>query len=254
MKKWLCWSSWKVKKWKKKYVITCNPLSSRVKIGWKIETPKQLSLGDWLHWVGRNQITSGEDMNMLLHRPIQELICQISCSSVASQHNRKTSKFSTLVGTLVKGGCLFEQWAFKVKGVMQSCMDTVLREGIVCCLWGPGLVFGAACPIGRDNNEIRAHAWHCGVIQHFDTKSFKLQQGKTEKVPVYVPQLQGELNVVQQEYPKFKNTCLFHGLHKQLYTSMHYLYDDPRVMYPQLMTAALRLSMSRRTDLGRESK
>ena len=31
---------------------------------------------------------------------------------------------------------------------------------------------------------------------------------------------------------------LFHGLHKQLCNSMHYLYDDMRIRYPQLVTAA----------------
>ena len=31
---------------------------------------------------------------------------------------------------------------------------------------------------------------------------------------------------------------LFHGLCKQLCNSMHYLYDDTRIMYPQLMIAA----------------
>ena len=31
---------------------------------------------------------------------------------------------------------------------------------------------------------------------------------------------------------------LFHGIQKQLCNSMCYLYDDPRVMYHQLMTVA----------------
>ena len=55
----------------------------------------------------------------------------------------------------------------------------------------------------------------------------------------------GMLNVVQQEYPNILSTGevprhlrdIFHGLHKQLH-SMCYLYDDLRVMYPQLMTVA----------------
>ena len=76
-------------------------------------------------------------------------------------------------------------------------------------------------------------------------KFYKLQQGKTEKVTIYVTQLEGSLNAVQQEYPTMlsaskvqEKDCLFHELHKQLHDSMDYLYDDMRIMYPHLMTAA----------------
>ena len=81
------------------------------------------------------------------------------------------------------------------------------------------------------------------LIQFF----YKLQQGKTEKVTVYVIQLEGALNAFQQEYPmmlsiskvqKHLRDCHFRGLCKQLCDSMCYLYDDMRIMYPQLMTAA----------------
>ena len=75
------------------------------------------------------------------------------------------------------------------------------------------------------------------LIQNF----YKLQQGKTEKVSVYVAHLEGVLYVVQQEYAmilsmgkvqKHLRDHLFHGLHKQFPYSMHYMYDDPRIMYP----------------------
>ena len=76
---------------------------------------------------------------------------------------------------------------------------------------------------------------------------YKLQQGKVEKVTLYVTQLEGALNVVQQEYLMMLSASevqqhlrdfLFHGLCKQLHDSMCYLYDDMRITYPQLMTAA----------------
>ena len=78
-------------------------------------------------------------------------------------------------------------------------------------------------------------------------KFYKLQQGKTEKVTVYVIQLEGAPNAVQQEYPTMLSVSkvhkkvrdhLFHGIHKQLHDSMCYFYDDTRIMYPQLVTAA----------------
>ena len=62
---------------------------------------------------------------------------------------------------------------------------------------------------------------------------------------VYMTQLEGALNAVQQEHPnmlsmgkfqKHLQDCHFDGLQKQLHDSMHYLYDSPRKMYPQLIT------------------
>ena len=35
---------------------------------------------------------------------------------------------------------------------------------------------------------------------------------------------------------------VFHGLYKQLYNSVCYLYDDMRITYPQLMTATHKVS------------
>ena len=81
------------------------------------------------------------------------------------------------------------------------------------------------------------------LMQNF----YKLQQGKMDKVMLYVTQLEGGLNVIQQEYMMMLSASevqqplrdsLFHGLHKQLHNSMCYLYDDMRITYPQLMTTA----------------
>ena len=64
---------------------------------------------------------------------------------------------------------------------------------------------------------------------------------------VYITQLDGALNVVQQQYSTMLSMSevqnhlrdhLFHGLHRQLHNSIQYLYDDMRILYPQLMTAA----------------
>ena len=68
------------------------------------------------------------------------------------------------------------------------------------------------------------------LMQNF----YKLQQGKTEKVLVYVTHLEGALNTVQQEYPMMLSMGkvqkhlrdLFHGLCKQVHDSIHYLYGD----------------------------
>ena len=61
-----------------------------------------------------------------------------------------------------------------------------------------------------------------GTVASFDVlmqNFYKLQWGKIEKVPVYVTQLEGVLNAVQQEYhnmlsagkvQKHLRDCLFH--------------------------------------------
>ena len=97
------------------------------------------------------------------------------------------------------------------------------------------------------------------LMQHF----YKLQQGKTEKVQVYVTHLEGTLNAVKQEYPmmlsagigqKHLRYCLFHGLCKQLHDSMCYLYNDLRIMYPELLTAACKVNPGQEDSLGMESE
>ena len=64
---------------------------------------------------------------------------------------------------------------------------------------------------------------------------------------LYITQLEGALNAVWQEYLTILSASevqqhlmywFFMGLHKQLHNSMNYLYDDTRITYPQLITAA----------------
>ena len=66
-------------------------------------------------------------------------------------------------------------------------------------------------------------------------------------------QLEGALNAVQLEYSMIFSTSKvqkhFHGLHKQLLDSMHYLYDDLRIMYPQPMTAVHKAQLEGTDDI-----
>ena len=89
-----------------------------------------------------------------------------------------------------------------------------------------------------------------GTVTSFDIlvqNIYKLLQGKMEKVTLYVAQLEGALNAIQQEYlmmlsagevQQHLRDNLFHGLHKHLHDSMQYLYDDMRIIYPQLVKAS----------------
>ena len=88
---------------------------------------------------------------------------------------------------------------------MQSHKETTLREGIVCSLWGAmvNLVqyLGLHAPVSYIINKLELVY---GTIASFDIlmqNFYKLQQGRMERVPVYMTQSEGELNVVQQEYP-----------------------------------------------------
>ena len=89
-----------------------------------------------------------------------------------------------------------------------------------------------------------------GAVTSFDIlrpNSYKLQQIKKERVPVFVIQSERALNMVEWEHPHMLSTgevqkhlrgWLFHGLQNLLWDLMRYLYDDPRIMFPQLMTEA----------------
>ena len=104
-----------------------------------------------------------------------------------------------------------------------------------------------------------------GTIASFDIlmQNFINYKGKTEKVMLYVTQLEGALNAVQQEYlmmltasevQKNLKDCLSHGLHKQLHNCMHYLYDDMKIMYPQPETAAQKAESEQEDCPGGESE
>ena len=126
------------------------------------------------------------------------------------------SNFSTISwDSIQKGVVSFEQRVFEVKSMIQGHTQATLREGIVWSLSGAT----------------------ADLVQYL---------GLQTPVSETVSKLEGALNVVQQEYPMMLSMSevqnhlrddLFHRLHKQLYDSMHYLYDDVRIMYPQLVTA-----------------
>ena len=62
----------------------------------------------------------------------------------------------------------------------------------------PGLVLGLNALVSKIRNKLKLVY---GTIASFDVlmqNFYKLQQGRMEKVPVYVTQLEGLLNAVQQ--------------------------------------------------------
>ena len=138
----------------------------------------------------------------------------------------KAPKFSLFSEDFTqKGEFVFKQWVFKVKSVMQSHTEAALREGIVCSLQGvtADLVWylGLHAPESEMINKLEL--MHDPVISFnvFMQNFYKLQQGKIEKVPVYVTKLKEVLNLVQGDYPNMLSTnevqkhlrnCLFHGL------------------------------------------
>ena len=137
---------------------------------------------------------------------MQEPQCDMSYSSVAPQLARKTPKFSVFNGDLTqKTEVSFKQWVFEVKGVMQSPREAILREGIVHSLWGAVAdLFQSLGLHGAVSHIINKLELMCGTIASFNIlmqNFYKLQQGRMERVLICVIQLEGVLNVVQQEYP-----------------------------------------------------
>ena len=55
-------------------------------------------MDDRLQWVGEDEVVSGEDTSMQLHRSMQEPQCGMSYFSVSSPLVGKTSKFSLFSG------------------------------------------------------------------------------------------------------------------------------------------------------------
>ena len=67
---------------------------------------------------------------MQMQRPIPEPQCNISFTRVAFHLLNKMPKSAIFSRDSTQmGEVLFEQWAFKVKSVLQSHMETTLREG-----------------------------------------------------------------------------------------------------------------------------
>ena len=104
------------------------------------------------------------------------------------------------------GKVSLEHWTSEVKSVMQSHTEVMLREGIVWSL--PSAMadlvqyLGLHAPVSEIINSFELVY---GTVAFFDIlmqNFYKLQQGKSEKVTVYVTQLERALNACQQEYPK----------------------------------------------------
>ena len=118
----------------------CNTLQSiemwlghSLNIRHDVATPKQGLMGDQLYQVQSEEIMLVEGANMQLPRQMPLPQHNISCpsDSVASKVVGKMPNFSTFSGNSTqKGKLLFAQWAFKVKGVMQSHIEGTLREGV----------------------------------------------------------------------------------------------------------------------------
>ena len=92
-----------------------------------------------------------------------------------------------------------------MKSVMQSHTEATLKKGIVCSIHGAvaDLVWylGLQASVSEIINKLECIYGTVAsfniLMQHF----YKLQQGKTEKLPVYVKPLEGTLDAVNQEYP-----------------------------------------------------
>ena len=167
---------------------------------------------------------------MQLHRSMQEPQCNMSYSSITSQLAGKTPKCGVFRGdSTQKREVSFKQWVFDVKSVMQSYTEATLREGRVHSLWGAKVdlvrYLGSHYLISNIINMLELVYGTLGSFDILMQNFCKLQQGRMEKVPVYMIQLEEVINTVQQEYPnmmsaskvqKHLHKCLFHELGKQL--------------------------------------
>ena len=193
----ICRTLWSIKIW----------LGHSENTGCNVATPKQMTVGEWLHWVGREKSESAEGTNTQLPRLMPEPQHNMSCPCVASQAVGKMPKFNTFSRDFTQKGevSIQSNGPFEIRSVMQSHTEATFREGIVQSLCGAmaDLIWylDLQALVAEIINKLELVY---GIMASFDILMkifYKLQHGKAENVMLYVTQLEGALTAVQQEFP-----------------------------------------------------
>ena len=100
----------------------------------------------------------------------------------------------------------FEQWYHEVQCVKDHYPELVIWESTSKITKGgsgryhPGT--WALLPVhGPYSTKANHNLWHCGIIQCFNAKLYKVMQGNHEKVPSFTTRLEGTLNQDQVVVP-----------------------------------------------------
>ena len=68
----------------------------------EVATPEKVLMGEQLQWVGRDEVISGKDTNMQLHRPIPEPIHKCPTPMLPPSMIGKHQSLAYLVGIVLK--------------------------------------------------------------------------------------------------------------------------------------------------------
>ena len=145
-----------------------------------------------------------------------------------------------------KGEVSIDQWIFEVKSVLPDHPEATLWESIIHSLCA------AATDLAPVLHMINKLELTYGIVASFDIlmqSFYRLQEAKTERVPVYITHLEGTLRAIWEDHLHMMSVVeiqsllcdhLFNSLWKPLCDLLCYLYDDPQETYPQIVTAPIK--------------
>ena len=142
----------------------------------------------------------------------------------------------------------FEQWYHKVQCVKDHYLESVVRESIIHSLKGAAADMARYMgPTASVAHILQKLTIIFATVVLFDVPMqnfYKVTQSNHEKVPSFVSRLEGTLNQISLQCPRrimdwevqqHLKDCLFHGVHKHIRDSIHYIYSNPGTMHSQLM-------------------
>ena len=108
---------------------------------------------------------------------------------------------------------------------------------------GPGTISRSTCPSVSDDWETWAYVWHhCILYKIFVSCNRREWKGASPcyliKRGIECSSLGTSTHAKCGRHPEAFKGSFFQGLWKLLWDLKQYLYDDLRIMYPELMTAA----------------
>ena len=198
--------------------------------------------------VGAQRTTSSPSAPV---QPDEDVGCLIN--TLATGLQLSTPHINTFSGNALPGKMevLFKQWYHEVQYVKDHYLESVVRESIVHSLKGAAADMARYMgPTTSVAHILQKLAVIFGTVASFDMlmqNFYKAMQSNHEKVPSFAMRLEGTLNQIRLQCSRRSmdwgvqqhlKDHLFHGVHKYIRDSIHYLYSNPRIMYSQLMVAA----------------
>ena len=145
----------------------------------------------------------------------------------------------------------FKQWYHKVQCVKDHYSASVVRESIIHSLKGAAAdmarYMGPTTSVTHMLQNLTIIFGTVALFEMLMQNFYKVTQSNHEKVPSFATRLEGTLNQIRLQCPRwimdwevqqYLKDHLFHGVWRHIRDSIHYLYSNPCTMYSQLMFTA----------------